>query len=353
MDGSLRTTLAGFVGAIVVLIALFSLVGIGRIIDALSQANPLIVTIIPLVAVVWLVSWGLLLRVVISVLDGRLSVVSSVLIYTAAVFANNITPFGQAGGEPVSAYLISNATDSEYETGLAAITSVDAIHFVPSLSLAALGLVSFAATTALNRQLRIAGVIVVGLAIIIFAIVTLVWRFRIRVETAVVRVVMPVAGTIARLVPNRDPPDRDAISARVEGFFASVERVATDRKSLVLAFGFATSGWIALAGILWLSLFSLGQSVPFSIVLLVVPLGSIASITPLPGGLGGIESVLVALLVSMTVIEPGVAGAAVLLHRTASYWLPTLVGGIVASILGVQPRSQSVPESETDTESES
>lgn len=353
MDGNLRTTLAGFAGAIVVLAVLFSLVGIGRIIAVLSQANPVIVAILPGVVIVWLLSWGLLLRVVVSVLDGRLTVVSSVLIYTVAMFANNITPFGQAGGEPVSAYFIADATDSKYEKGLATIASVDAIHFVPSLSLAALGLASIAATAALNQRLRAAAVIVVGLGIVIFLIAIFVWNFRVRVENIVVRLVMPVATIVARLIPNRAPPDRETIVARVEGFFVAVERVATNRRSLALAFGFATAGWITLASILWLSLYALGYSVPIAIPLVVVPLGSIASITPLPGGLGGIESVLIALLVSMTGIDPAAASAAVLLHRTASYWLPTFVGGIVASVFSVQSRSHLEPQRDSDSESES
>lgn len=347
MDDSLRTTLAGFVGAIVVLAVLFSIIGIGRILAALSRANLLIVVIIPFAVVVWLVLWGLLLRVVLGVLDDRVSVGSSVLIYTAALFANNITPFGQAGGEPVSAYFISTATDSEYETGLAAIASVDAIHFVPSLSLAALGLTSLAATAALSHQLRVAAAVVVGLAIIILTGVTLVWRFRSSVETAVVGVVTPLATTIASVVPRYEPPDQKTVVSRVDGFFAAVERVATDRTSLALAFGFATAGWIALAGILWLSLLSLGHAVPVSIPLLVVPLGNIASVTPLPGGLGGIEAVLIPLLASLAGIDPATAGAAVVLHRTASYGLPTLVGGVVASVLGVQ--SQTLLEADTDS----
>jgi len=45
--------------------------------------------------------------------------------------------------------------------------------------------------------------------------------------------------------------------------------------------------------------------------------------------------VLVALLVPTTALDPATAGAAVVLHRTATYWLPTLVGGGVAAALGV------------------
>jgi uncharacterized protein (TIRG00374 family) len=334
MENNLRTTLLGFVIAIVVLAVLFSLVGIGDIVDALSMAEPLVVAVLPLIALVWLVAWGLLLRVVVSVIDGQLSVVSSVLIYVAATFANNITPFGQAGGEPISAYFISNSTDVEYETGLAVIASVDAIHFVPSISLAAIGLASFAATTTLTEELQAAAAAVLALVIIIPVLGTLIWRFQTRVEECVARGVTPVVGIIARVVPNREPPDRESIITRIDGFFVAVGRVATDRRGLVFSFGLATIGWVALAGILWTSIFALGNSVPFSVVLLIIPIGSMASITPLPGGLGGIEIVLTGLLVSITGLSAATAGAAVLLHRAAAYWLPTICGGVIASFLG-------------------
>lgn len=335
MDGRTRTTLIGFLAAIGVLVVLFSLVGVGEIIRVLSRANPLVVAVIPLVVVVWLVSWGLLLRVVLGVIDGQVSPTTAVFVYTAAVFANNVTPFGQAGGEPVSAYLIATAADTEYETGLAAIASVDAIHFAPSLSLAAVGLAWVGATAALSHQLQIAALVVTGLGVAIAVLIGIVWRFRDRIETTLARLITPVAATFARYIPKATPPSQRAITTRVEGFFVAVERVATDRNRLVFAFGLSTAGWIALATILWLSLYALGHVVAFTVVLLVIPLGSIASITPLPGGLGGIDSVLAALLISFGVPVP-VAGAAIIIHRSATYLLPTVIGGVVASVLGVR-----------------
>jgi uncharacterized protein (TIRG00374 family) len=338
MKGNQWRTLAAFLVAIVILVVLSSFIGIGEIIDVLSMADPLIVALIPLVAFTWIVAWGLLFRVVVGILDGQLSVATAVLIYTSTMFANNITPFGQAGGEPISAYLIASATDTEYETGLAAIASVDAIHFAPSISLAAIGLASFALTTTLVEELEAAATAVVALVIVIPLIGTFVWRYRVRVETLIADILTPVIGIVAQIVPNREPPERDTIRTRVGEFFRAVERVATDRSGLALSFVFATIGWVALSGILWTSLFALGYLVPFTVVLVVIPIGSMASITPLPGGLGGIEIVLVGLLVPLAGIDPATASAAVVLHRAAAYWLPTFVGGVVASFIGTDSR---------------
>jgi uncharacterized protein (TIRG00374 family) len=103
--------------------------------------------------------------------------------------------------------------------------------------------------------------------------------------------------------------------------------------------GFSALGWIALSTSLWLSLYALGHAVPFAATLFVVPVGSIAGITPLPGGLGGLEAVFIALLVPTAGVPASVATAAVLIHRGATYWFPTLVGGGVAATIGAQRHS--------------
>jgi len=62
------------------------------------------------------------------------------------------------------------------------------------------------------------------------------------------------------------------------------------------------------------------------LLMLIVPMTVIAFYMPLPGGLGGVEVLLVSLLVVIAGVQPHVASAAVILHRTTVYLLPTLLG---------------------------
>ena len=335
MNGNLRATAVGFAAALAVLAVVLYVVGFDSLVSAVTMADPRVLAVLPVVMVVWLGAWGLALRVVLGVLDAPVKATTAVLIYTAATFANNVTPFGQAGGEPVTAYLISETTGGEYESGLAAIASVDALNFVPSISLAALGLGYFGVTATLGEQLRYAAVAIGALALGIPAAIYLVWQYRVRVEHGIARAVTPVARLVVKPLPGREGPTKESVLARVQGFFFAVERVASNRRGVVLALALSTVGWVALSASLWLSLFSLGHSVPFAAALLIVPVGSIASITPLPGGLGGIETVLIVLLVPTTAVDPVTAGAAVVIHRMVTYWVPTLLGGGVAAALGV------------------
>ncbi len=332
-------TLASFVVALVVLSALVWAIGSGEVRDALLAADRAVLPVLFLVAVVWLSSWGLVLWTVLRAIGQPLSAPRAVIVFSAAVFANNVTPFGQAGGEPITAMLIAGETGGEYETGLAAIASVDTLHFVPSISCAILGFVYIVLEAAqLTRDVLVAAAGAVVLVTVIVTAVTVGWRHQHRVETAVVRVVTPLLRVVGRLVPRRTPPDREEVEHRVAGFFEGVGHVADDRETVAIAMAFSALGWVALAASLWLSLYALGYVVPIAAPLFVVPIGSIAGVTPLPGGLGGLEAAFIALLVPTAGVPASVATAAVLIHRGATYWFPTLVGGGVAATIGARHR---------------
>ncbi|WP_338729942.1 lysylphosphatidylglycerol synthase transmembrane domain-containing protein [Haladaptatus sp. DJG-WS-42] len=333
LDADVRTIILGFLSALVVLAVVFWLVGIDAIVAALSTANPMIFLGVLVSGAVWIVAWGLALWTVVNVLNGPMSAVRAIMLYAAAIFANNITPFGQAGGEPFSALLISRTTKTKYETGLAAIASVDALNFVPSIGLGLIAVGYFLTTATVGGRLEIAVVAVGVLAVAVPMAGFLLWRHRETVKGWTVDALTPTARVIARVLPRVEPPERESVIRRIDNFFGSIERVASSRWSLARALGFSALGWVALSTSLWFALFSLGHAVPFPVVLLVIPLGSVASITPLPGGLGGVEAVLVGLLVPVTSIDPATAGAAVVLHRLGTYWLPTALGGGVTAVI--------------------
>lgn len=329
-----RTMAIGFLGAGVGFAIAIWIIGPYKILNALVMSEPAILVVIVGVAACWLTAWGLSLRTVLDALDASIPISTAVLVFASATFANNITPFGQAGGEPVSALLISRASDREYETGLAAIASVDALNFVPSIGLALVGLGYFGTTVTFNTDLTLAAGAVGVFAVVLVTSAVLGWRYRYRVERGAVAFLTPLIQRIATPLPRVSPPNPDALETRIEEFFAAIERVATSPRKLGLALAFSTIGWIGLATSLWLSLYALGYTVPLAVVLVAIPAGAMASITPLPGGLGGVAAVLGALVAGTTGgISIAVVTAAVLIHRGATYVLPTMVGGGVAAVL--------------------
>lgn len=335
-----RAIAAGFLGALVVLGVLLWVVGIDGVLDTLIDARRRVLPAVLVAAAFWLAAWALALRTVLDALDVRISVPRAVLVYASAVFANNVTPFGQAGGEPLTAFVIAGAADTEYETGLAAIASTDSVNFVPSTAMALAGAAYLSFEVALAREVRVSVAGVAVLAVVLPAVGYAGWRYRDRLERAVARLVVPVSELVGERLSDGPILTRASIERRIQGFFRAIEVVATDRRTLGVALGFSTLGWLAQALSLWLALYSLGAAVPWAAVLVAVPLGALGGVTPLPGGLGGIEAILVAILVPTAGVAAATAAAGVVVHRAATYWLPTLAGGGAIAALGTETRHQ-------------
>ncbi|MFB6193762.1 MAG: YbhN family protein [Halobaculum sp.] len=332
----LRATLLGF-GAVVVILAVLIVVNdVDKVIGELQNTDLSTLGLVVGATLGWLLAWGIALRTVLSVLSVEIGVPTAFGVFSGAMFANNVTPFGQAGGEPITALLIATVTDTEYERGLAAIASVDTLNFFPSITLALVGAGYYATITTFSRRLRIATGAVVVLAVLVPAAGYLAWRNRDRLADGAVARLVPLVRRVMGWVPGVSKPDPDAVASRIDHFFDSVERVATDRRGIAVALSASAVGWAFQMGGLWLAFRALGVAVDPLVMLFVVPMGAIAGATPTPGGAGLIEGFLVVLL---TLLLPDVSSstvtAAVILFRASIFWVPIAIGGTVVSYVGV------------------
>lgn len=335
----LKAAVVGFAAAICVFAVLFWLIDVDRFLQALGRTRLSVVGVMLVIAFGWLTAWSLSLRTVLGVLDVKPSVPKAFFVFAGALFSNNVTPFGQAGGEPVAAVFIAQMSDIDYETGLASIASVDAIHLVPSISFALLGLAYYAIFVTLGQYLVLAAIIVTALAVIVPVFVYLGWLYRYRLEHRVIEALTPLLRRGVRIIPRVSAPEPQTIETYVSNFFSSIERVATDRRGVVTALAFSALGWLLQMAMLWLSFFALGQRIPLPVVLLVIPIGNVASIAPFPGGLSGIESVFIVLLGSLTSVNLAVITAAVVVYRTLVYGVPTLIGGGTIAMVSIRASS--------------
>ena len=320
------------VAALAVLAGLFLVVGGRGVVEALSTADRTLVVLTFVLGGCWLFAWSLMLRTVLGTLGVDVSVGRSFLVYAGAVFANNVTPFAQAGGGPVAALLVTRVSDARYETGLVGIASVDVLNVVPSISLVLVGVGYYATTVAVSDRLLTAVASAVAVIAAVSAAMALAWRYR---RWLIERVATTAATVLARLAPDRFDPDavEADVAERAANFFGHVEQVATDRRRLGLVLGLSLAGWLFQVAALSVALAAVGQTAPVYVLVFVIPQANLAGATPLPGGLGGIEDAFVALLVSTVGIPPAAATAAVLVYRGAIYWMPVLLGGgsVVAS----------------------
>jgi len=205
MDIDLRGVVVGFAGAAVVLADADQPEERGEIEAAFALLDLRFLAVILGVGLLWLSSWAMALRTVLDALGVQVSVVEAVTLYASSAFANNVTPFGQAGGEPFSALLIARATGFEYERSLAAVASVDSLNFVPSIVLALGGLVYYLTTFAVSDDLLGVLALVVALAVAVPVALVFAWSNRDRVEAGVVRAVAPVTRMLLMSVAYFEP----------------------------------------------------------------------------------------------------------------------------------------------------
>ncbi|MFB6152172.1 MAG: YbhN family protein [Haloarculaceae archaeon] len=341
---NVAATVLGFGVAAAVLGALAYVVGTEDVLAALARARPGPVVVVAGCIVGWVALWGLSLQSVLSAVGTDVSTVDAVLVNASTAFANHVTPFGQAGGEPVAAWLLSDVADAEFERSLAAVASFDALNVVPSLSLAGVGLAYYASVAVLGERLRAVATGLAGLAVALPLAALLLWRGRGGIERWLVGAVAAPLAIVGRVLPRVDPPDHETVAARVGTFVESIERVAGDRRRLAVALGYSATGWLAQVAGLWVAFHALDAVVPPYVALFVVPLGTVASALPTPGGLGGIETVQIALLTAAIGVPAATIAAAVAIFSVGGFFLTTSIGAAAFAVLQARERRVLLPE---------
>ncbi len=313
----------GFTIAIVLLYFLGSAVGWGDILDALARADLRWVAIACLSTCGYLLAWTKTWQVVLDA--GGISIPYRELVptYLAATFANYTTPFGQAGGEPFIAYVLSADTHASYEESLASVSTADLLNLLPFFTFAGVGLAALAITGTVPPGARS---ILVGLAAIAIGVPALVygaWRRRDLVENILTTLARPVTKRTDRIAMAR-------VEARIDSFYDQLARIADEPRDLLVGLVYSYLGWVFFAAPLYFAALALGLPVDPLLVAFLVPASSLAGFVPTPGGLGGVSTALVALVVALTPVGAGPAAALALLYRATSYVFALAVCGPTA-----------------------
>lgn len=332
----LRTTVVGVGTAAAVFAVMFWIVDAGEVIATMRRADPVLLGVVAGTILLWNVSWGMALWNVLRGLDISIPVRLAVLINAAGAFANHVTPFGQAGGEPVTAWLLTRTVDAEYEVSLASIASLDAINVVPSLTFATVGALYFVTVDTGNETLGTLSIGILAVGTVLPGIAVVGWRYRHSVGDRVRTVTTPVVYRVTEFVPGVSTTILAAVGERLAGFHAAIERIAVNRRRLCLALSLSALGWAFQAVGLWVTFLALETSIALSVPFFVLPVGKFGSVFPTPGGLGGTEAINVTLLTILTGAGGATIVAAVTIHSVGGYVLTTSVGAAATGILGVR-----------------
>ena len=247
--------------------------------------------------------------------------------YASGMFAKQVLPMGNAGGVPIMAYAIDREADIGFDRCMAVVTVGDFLGLVSSLLLAIAGVAYVVVRYPSTRLLQAAfvGVGVFTAALLSLALLLLYRRDVLRY--LVLGVARFLRGTVGKLSERVEAAVRPAtIKRTLTRYFETVDAVRRQRRAMLVAAGLSIAGWTLFAVPLATAAFAVGHPVSFGLVLFVVPVGAIATLLPLPGGIGGVEFAVGGLFAVMTGAELAVAGAVVVLYRLCVYWFPILIG---------------------------
>jgi len=317
----------GFAVAAVVFYLFGRVIGWNELQRALTDANPVWVLAACASTVVGLVLWSRVWAVVLAVFDVDIPLPSLVVTYFAATFGDYVTPFGKAGGSPFVAFVLSTDDRASYQESLAGVLSAELLNLVPFFGFAALGGFALAVRTGLSPQVRYLVGSLVVMAVLVPALVYAGWRHQPTVESVVVRVVRPVAARTDRV-------DADSIRGRTREFFRGIQEIVDHPDAVKRTLPYASLGWLFFALPLYFAGLTVGVHLDPFVVMFVVPASTVAGVTPTPGGLGGVEVAIVALLVGLTsgsaAVSLETASVIALFYRVASYWFVLALGGLAA-----------------------
>jgi hypothetical protein len=281
----------------------------------------------------WVGVWTGSLHLVFRSFDVPSTPTRSVVVFTTMMFWDNVTPFSTIAADPLAAWTVSRSTEAAYEKALAIVVTVDTLNLAPSPVLAFAALLYVQLTVSLGAPTvtvlrRLAGVLVV-----LLVIASLTWRYRRLLVTVGVHVATVLGSAIGSILPGTDQPAGSTVRRRVDALVSHVETIAANPRRLTEVLLLATTGWLLLSSVFRLSMQAVGAPIHAALATLLIPLASVAELAPIPGGVGGVEPVTVALLVAMTAVPAPDATAGVVVFRAATYWLPTLVGGAVVPVV--------------------
>lgn len=325
--------------AVVLWVAIFAvfvvIAGIDDFLDAAAAISPLEFGTMLLAVGVGAVAMGTTLYVLSRSLDIDLGWLETILLNTAVSFCHNVTPFGQAGGVPLGALILSRRAGGSYERALAVLTAKDVVSFVPPvLVLLVSGPYLAVYEPTVPAELRPVfaafGVVVVGVCAIAGAIL----RFPDRTRDLLHRLV----GTLNRAlgaIPKVPQIPEDSLQRRVDEFSDSIGQLAADRRTIVAASALTTTSFVVQGLLLWYTLVAVGVTVPIPLAVFAVPVSLLASGLPLPGGSGGVEAVQILIVSSTVDASLSLIITGVVLSRGLVYWTPIVIGSLTLVTMGV------------------
>lgn len=326
---------AGLAVSAVLVAVLAAVVGPVRLFGLLRTGDPVLLAVAAGAAVAGLLLRGWAASVLYTASGAPPVDARFYLLYAFAVLPKHFMPGGHAAGPVITAYALARDSGGRFEATLASFALAELVNLVASLAVAAAG-ASLLVVLAAGTPLR--GVATVLAGVVLLATLSTAAVLVLRSDDTgrvLVRSWAVLGVTVARIPPARHL--RRLVVGRVAGrgaeFARTARSVSDDRRAVSGSFAVAGAAALVSAAPLYFCLAAIDAPASVPVVLVVAPVAGLVSLTPLPGGIGGVELAMAGLLVALGGLDPGVAGATTVLYRLSTFGVITLTGAVAAGVL--------------------
>ncbi|WP_414838291.1 lysylphosphatidylglycerol synthase transmembrane domain-containing protein [Candidatus Nanosalina sp. VS9-1] len=258
--------------------------------NALMSADPFILVAALISANIPLLVYAAVWRRVLSITGLELDYFTTLRLVLANTFVNNITPFGNIGGEAASTYILSKISGKSYGQSFTAVFTASIINFSPLITFLLFG----------------------GLYTGLYDIL-----------------ILPVlALTLYVLIKNTELsiPVPASLEDFSKDFSASFDTVKNSGKSLWSLISVTHLAFLFDVISIFLIGLSLGLDFYSASLFFVVPLARAANYVPTPGGTGPYELALSGLLAYFFPVSFHEAVVVAIIYRVLTYYTGILVG---------------------------
>ncbi len=321
--------LLGF--SILILAVMLWFVGIDQVIDALKEANLIIIALAILTQIFTYFLYTLRWQILNKLADMDIGIKKLLPMILVGLAVNNITPSGRGGGEPVRAYILSQAKEEyRFEDSLATVVADRALDTFPFVVLAAITIVSMTLFFDLDWWLLV--VMVVAVIVIIAILIALIYMcinpgFGKRVDGWII-------GLVRRFYKKNSEKLENQIHSAIFGFQDTMKLLISNKKGLVYTLSLSFVIWFFEILRVYLVFLAFGSNVSLIIIGEVFVIACLVGMIPLlPGGLGAIDGLMI-LFYSAAGVPASVSAAATVIERLISFWMATIIGMVILPYYG-------------------
>lgn len=309
----------------IILIVMLYFVGIDNIMDALKKANLALVAPAIIVQIATYFLYTIRWNLINSEAGIKVSLKNLLPITMVGLAANNITPSGRGGGEPVRAYILSKEHDYGLKDTFTTVVADRALDTFPFIVLAAITIVAtvfyFEIPTWLVAVLILATIAIIAiLAILIYMCINP--GFGEKIERFIMKLVN-------RFYKKASDDLQKSIHENIQGFQDTMKMLISNRKLLAITIPMSVLIWVFEILRVYIVFLAFGATLNFIVIAEVFIIASLVGMIPLlPGGLGAVDGVMIGFY-SKAGVSLSLAAPVTLIERLISFWMATIIGLVI------------------------